>query len=215
MPAQSRRFSSSDAADASERLTGRRSHMDEAVRLIVGQRLEGPAITMRVVRDDRASSRGEGLKVINVFEQAPKGSVIVVCLDGDPNYAVLGATFATLSKSRQISGIVTNGAMRGLSDLRRIGVPIFSRGTVAGSAGGHYRLESVGQTVSCGGAQVSQGDLIVGDADGIAVVGRDSVASVRALAQRLRDEKEKTLPLIAKHRSYTKAIEELSRKPEP
>ena len=186
--------------------------MSAVVQRIAGERLEGPAITMHVVPDESASLTEQGLKAIRVFETAPAGSVIVVCLDGDPDYAVFGPTFATLSKSRGLGGIVTNGAMRGAADLRRIGVPVFSRGTVPGSAGGHYRIESVGEVIECAGARVAPGDVIVGDADGVAVIPRASAGQAMQVAQRLRDEKEVLLPLIARYHSYTRAVEEAARR---
>lgn len=209
--AQQRTFSSSDVADAAERLSGHRSHMSQDIRLLSGQRLAGPAITLRLVRDDQASLMAEGLKAIKVLEDAAAGSVIVVCLDGEKDLAVFGPTFATLAKARHLGGFVVDGAMRGVADLKRIGVPVFARGTVAGSAGGHYRLDGVNERVTCGGADVSPGDMIVGDEDGIAVAPQASTAEVLVKAQALRDEKEAMLPLIAKYRSYTKASEEYRR----
>jgi 4-hydroxy-4-methyl-2-oxoglutarate aldolase len=201
-------FSSSDAADAAERLTGRRAHLSDAVRQLAGGRMVGRAVTMRVVRDDSASLMTEGLKAIAVVEQAPEGSVIVACLNAEKDFAVFGATFARLGKSRNLSGFVIDGAMRGLADLRAIGLPVFAHGTVSGSAGGHYRLESINQPIDCAGARVAPGDLLVGDADGVAVVPAAHVDQVVAQARRLRAEKDAMLRLIAKHRSYTKAVAE-------
>src|SRR5687767_8974542 len=97
---------SSDVADAAERITGQRAHMSGDIRLVAGQRLVGPAVTMRAVRDETASSIGEGLKAIRVLEDAPPGSVIVLLLDGEKDFAVFGATFATLAKSRNLAGFV-------------------------------------------------------------------------------------------------------------
>jgi 4-hydroxy-4-methyl-2-oxoglutarate aldolase len=208
--AQEPAFSSSDAADAAERVSGRRAHMGADVRRIAGTRMAGPAITMRLVRDDSASATAEGLKAIQVVEQAPAGSVVVVC-GGDADHAVFGATFATLAKSRGLGGFVIDGAMRGVADLRRIGVPVFARGVAPGSAGGHYRLAAVNETVTCAGAQVSPGDLVVADDDGVAVVAAAIRDQVTRRAAALRQEKEALLPLIAKHRSYTKAVEEYRR----
>lgn len=208
--AQSARVSSSDVADAAERIGGRRAHMDGSVRRVAGQRLEGPAVTIRIVPDDSASGTDEGLKAIKIVEEAPAGSVIVVC-GGDADHAVFGATFATLARSRGLGGFVVDGAMRGLADLRNIGVPVFSRGVSPGSAGGHYRLESVNAPVDCAGTRVAAGDLIVGDADGVAVVPAALRRQVLSRAAALRAEKQAMLRLIAKHRSYTKAVEEYRR----
>jgi 4-hydroxy-4-methyl-2-oxoglutarate aldolase len=206
---------SADAADAAERLSGRRAHMGAQIRLLAGHRLAGPAITMRAVRDDGASSTGEGLKAIRVLENAAPGSVIVLVLDGEKDFAVFGATFATLAKSRNLAGFVVDGGMRGVEAFRSLGVPLFARGTVAGSAGGHYRLVSIGEPIVCGDLQVAEGDVIVADEDGVAVVPKDVDQEVFALAARLRRDKEELLPLIRKLGSYTKAAAEQAKKRKP
>jgi 4-hydroxy-4-methyl-2-oxoglutarate aldolase len=211
LAAQETSFSSSDAADAAERLTLRRAHMSSGIRLLAGRRLEGPAVTLRLVRDDRASLVAEGLAAIEAVEEAPEGSVIVVCSDGDPDYAVFGATFATLARARGLGGFVVDGAMRGLTDLQRIDIPVFARAVSPGSAGGHYRLEAVNDTVSCAGVRIAPGDLVVGDADGVAIVPKAVIAEVRAKAQALRDEKVAMLALLRRYGSYTRAAAEYKR----
>jgi 4-hydroxy-4-methyl-2-oxoglutarate aldolase len=203
---------SSDIADAAERITGRRAHMSADIRLLAGQRLVGPAITMRAVRDDTASSTGEGLKAIRVLEDAAPGSVIVLLVDGEKDFAVFGATFATLAKSRNLAGFVIDGAMRGVQEFRRLDLPLFARGTVAGSAGGHYRLETVHAPIHCGGIEIVDGDVIVGDEDGIAVAAKDHRDEIFAHAARLHRQKEAMLPLITRFKSYTKAAEAYAKK---
>jgi 4-hydroxy-4-methyl-2-oxoglutarate aldolase len=210
--AQRPAFSSSDAADAAERLTKARAHMDGAMQRLSGSTVAGPAVTMRLVRDDGASLTVEGLKAIQMLEQSPPGSVIVACSDANADFAVFGPTFATLAKARGLAGFVVDGAMRGLSDLRRIGVPVFARGVVPGSAGGHYRLDAVNVPMSCAGVDVSPGDIVVGDEDGVAVIPKAVANDAIARARALRDEKEAMLPLIARYKSYTKAVEEYRRR---
>lgn len=204
-------FTSSDVADAAERLTGHRASMTNDIRLIAGRRFAGFAITMRVVRDDGASPREEGLKAIKVLEDAPAGSVIVLTLDGDKSFAVFGATFATLAKSRKLAGFVVDGSMRGLPELRRLAFPTFARGASPGSAGGHYRLAGVNVPVMCGGIEVSPGDFVVGDEDGVAVAPKQLYQQILTKAKGLRREKREILPLIAKYRSYTRALQEHSK----
>ncbi len=205
--AQRTGYTSSDVADAAERLTAHRAHMTNEIRLLSGVRLAGPAITLRIVRDDSASLTEEGLKVVKVLEEAAPGSVVVVALDDDKSFAVFGATIATLAKSRGIAGFVVDGSMRGLSELRRLAFPTFARGTVSGSAGGHYRLAGVNLPVVCGGIEVSPGDFIAGDEDGVAVAPRARYQEVIRKARELRREKESLMPLIRRYRSYTKALQ--------
>jgi 4-hydroxy-4-methyl-2-oxoglutarate aldolase len=144
------------------------------------------------------------------LEEAAPGSVVVVALDDDKSFAVFGATIAPLAKSRRLAGFVVDGSMRGLSELRRLAFPTFARGTVSGSAGGHYRLAGINVPVVCGGIEVSPGDFVVGDEDGVAVAPKKRYQEILAKAKALRDEKEALLPLIEKYGSYTKAVQELN-----
>src|SRR5215216_5311935 len=107
--AQVPEFTSSDVADAAEKLTGHRAHMTNEIRLLAGARLAGPEITLRLVRDEKASSTETGLAVIKLLEGAPAGSVVVAVLEDDKALAVFGASFATLAKARKISGFVVDG----------------------------------------------------------------------------------------------------------
>jgi regulator of RNase E activity RraA len=83
---------------------------------------------------------------------------------------------------------VVDGAVRDIAAIRRRAFPVYGVGTCpAGphkSAGGEW-----GGSVSCGGAVVNDGDLIVGDEDGVVAVawaGRHDVLT----AARKRTEME-------------------------
>lgn len=83
---------------------------------------------------------------------------------------------------------------RGRLDAGRLGLPSIEsgdvrQGTVAGSAGGHYRLDAVNVPVRCVGVEVVPGDLVVGDPDGIAIAPKDRYQEILAKAAELRDER--------------------------
>lgn len=62
------------------------------------------------------------------------------------------------------------------------------------------------------GLDVAPGDLVVGNADDVAVIPKGVVGEATAKARALRDEKEAMLPLIAHFKSYTKAVAEYRRR---
>ena len=203
-------FTSSAVADAAEQLTRQRSHMSSEIRILAGTHLAGPAVTLRLVRDEKASINEAGLAAIKLLEGAPSGSVVVAALDDEKSFAVFGSTFAALAKARKLAGFVVDGSVRDLRDLRRLDFATFARGSAAGSAGGHYRLEATNVPVLCGGIEVKAGDFVVADEDGVTVIPKDRYQEVLALAKKLQSEKQALLPLIEKHGSYVKAIEERS-----
>ncbi|BDZ46214.1 hypothetical protein [Naasia aerilata] len=85
-------------------------------------------------------------------------------------------------------GLVTTGGVRDVSDLRRLGFPVWAgaqnaQGTVKATAG------SVNVPIVVGGVTVRPGDAIVADDDGVLCVPRDSIESALT-ASRSRTEKE-------------------------
>jgi regulator of RNase E activity RraA len=208
LSAAGQELSSSSVSEAVEQLTGHRAHMTNDIRLLAGAGFAGPAVTMRLVRDEKASGIDAGLIAIKLIEGSPAGSVIVATLDDDKAFAVFGSTFAALAKARHLAGFVVDGSVRDLTDLRRIAFPTFARGTVPGSAGGHYRIDATNVPVQCGGIEVRPGDYVVADEDGIAVAPKERYAEVVPIARKWQSAKQALLPLIEKNGSYIKAMQE-------
>ena len=65
LSAQVPEFTSSAMADAVEQITGHRAHMTNEIRL-AGARPAGPAITLRLVRDEKASHPPFSKLVLNL-----------------------------------------------------------------------------------------------------------------------------------------------------
>jgi regulator of RNase E activity RraA len=201
-------LSSSAVSEAVEQLIGHRAHMTNEIHLLAGGGFLGPAVTMRLVRDEKASGIGAGLIAIKLIEAAPAGSVIVATLDDDKSFAVFGSTFVALAKARHLAGFVVDGSVRDIGDLKRLAFPVFARGTAPGSAGGHYRIDATNVAVECGGIEVRPGDYVVADEDGIAVAPKERYAEVTPIAEKWQSAKQALLPLIEKHGSYLKAMQE-------
>jgi regulator of RNase E activity RraA len=206
--AQGPELTSSAVADAAEQLSGHRVHMSNEIRLLSGFRLAGPAITLQLVPDEKASSTEAGLAAIKLLEDAPAGSVVVAVPKGEKSFGVFGATFVALAKTRKLAGFVVDGSVRDLRELKRLAFPTFARGTTPGSAGGHYRLEGTNVPVVCGGIEVNPGDYIVADEDGVAVAPKERYQEVLIAAKKLQSEKQALIPLIEKHGSYIKAMQQ-------
>jgi 4-hydroxy-4-methyl-2-oxoglutarate aldolase len=134
--------------------------VDPAVRAMVPEvRMAGPAFTV-VAEDDH-------LPVMSALAEATPGEVLVI-VTGGGSRAVFGELFATEARRRGLAGIVADGLCRDLRSLRRIGLPVFARGTTPRSGTAVSRA-ALGATISCGGVQVSPGDIVVGDDDGLLI----------------------------------------------
>jgi 4-hydroxy-4-methyl-2-oxoglutarate aldolase len=132
--------------------------LDPAIRAMVPDvRFAGPALTV-VAADDH-------LPVFSALDAASAGDVLVI--KGE-RLAVLGELFATEAARRGLAGVVIDGYCRDVAGLRRVGLPVFARGTTPAS-GSTVSRAALGQPVVVGGLSVRSGDIVFGDDDGVVV----------------------------------------------
>jgi RraA family protein len=141
-----------------------------------GIRLVGSALTVRTVA-------GDNLMIHKAIEMGQPGDVIVVEGGGDLGRALLGEIMSKIGQKKGIAGYVVDGAIRDAEAIKEMGFPVFAKGV---NPGGPFK-EGPGQInvgISCAGAAVNPGDLIVGDDDGVVVVPYELVEQTLAEAQR-------------------------------
>jgi regulator of RNase E activity RraA len=148
--------------------------VDPAVRAMIEDvRMAGPAFTV-VAEDDH-------LPVMGALAEAAPGDVLVIATNGGTR-AVFGELFATEARRRGLAGIVADGFCRDLRGLRSIGLPVFARGTTPRSGTTVSRAE-FGARISCGGVDVSPGDLVFGDDDGLLIATAERIEAALATAE--------------------------------
>jgi 4-hydroxy-4-methyl-2-oxoglutarate aldolase len=148
--------------------------VDPAVRAMIEDvRMAGPAFTV-LAEDDH-------LPVMAALAEAAPGDVLVIAANRG-SVAVFGELFATEARRRGLAGIVTDGLCRDLRSLRPIGLPVFARGTTPRS-GTTVSRAAPGATVVCGGVQVSPGDVVFGDDDGLLIAPAERIAAALPTAE--------------------------------
>ena len=148
--------------------------VDPPVRAMIADvRMAGPAFTV-VAEDDH-------LPVMSALAQAAPGDVLVIAANGSSR-AVFGELFATEARRRGLAGIVADGFCRDLRGLRRIGLPVFARGTTPRS-GTTVSRAAPGATIACGGVEVCAGDIVFGDDDGLLIASVERIAAAIEIAE--------------------------------
>jgi regulator of RNase E activity RraA len=148
--------------------------VDPAVRAMIPDvRMAGRAFTV-VAEDDH-------LPVMSALADAAPGDVLVIATNGGSR-AVFGELFATEAQRRGLAGIVADGLCRDLRGLRRIGLPVFARGTTPRS-GTVVSRATFGTTITCGGVEVSPGDVVFGDDDGLLIASVERIAAAVETAE--------------------------------
>jgi 4-hydroxy-4-methyl-2-oxoglutarate aldolase len=162
---------------------GRRGYVEaDLIQVVPGSRAAGPARTVRCGQDDN-------LMVHAAMAEVEPGEVLVLTMPEPRPVALIGELLATQAKAHGAAALLVDASVRDLEDLVELGLPIWARwirvrGATKDAPG------VIGEPVIVGGAQIRQGDAVVLDVDGVAVVESERTEQV-VEAARERAEKER------------------------
>ncbi|MEO7126500.1 MAG: fumarylacetoacetate hydrolase family protein [Nakamurella sp.] len=136
-------------------------------------KIVGVAKTLRFVpnREDLFTAHGGGYNAQKrAFDALVEGEVMVIEARGDVGAGTLGDILALRAQANGAAGIVTDGAVRDYGAVAGMTIPVYSSGAHPAVLGRKHVPWDSDLTVSCGGATVQPGDVIVGDSDGVIVI---------------------------------------------
>jgi 4-hydroxy-4-methyl-2-oxoglutarate aldolase len=164
--------------------SGRKGAVSPAIKPIArGVRLCGPAFTVQC-------HPGDNLMLHKALERAQPGDILVTSVEDYYEAGYWGALMATSAVAKKLGGLAIDGCIRDSAEIVRMRFPIFCRGfCIRGTT--KTVLGLINHPILFGGILVHPGDLILGDDDGIVVVGRKECESVLEKSIK-RIEKEKT-----------------------
>ncbi len=203
--------STGNIADAVEEATGARGWMSSDVKPIYDARIVGRAATALMRPVLRTDTRKYPNHLLDILDEAEPGSVLVYVMQDGLEIAAMGNLMGTTAKVRGLAGAVIDGAVRDITELRRLQFPVWSRRVSPATSVG--RMISVDKQipVKCGEIMVHPGDYIVADADGVVVVPAASAEAVVELLRKYDDKESKMIPIIEREKSMRKALEQYNR----
>ena len=157
----------------------RKGAMRDITPINIGVKMVGTAVTVQTFEGDWAKS-------VEAIDAAGPGNVIVI-YNGSRYISPWGG-LATLScKNKGIEGVVIDGAVRDVDEIRDLKYPVFAS-AVTPNAGEPKGMGEMNAEITCGGQAVRPGDYIVGDDCGVVVIPRERAYEIARRAK----EVEKT-----------------------
>lgn len=112
---------------------------------------------------------------IALIDDLKPGEVVVLACGTSGRIAPWGELLTTASRARGASGCLTDGLVRDIRSIRRLGFPVFHGGIAPLDSKGRGEVCAIDVPVECAGVRVEPGDLVFGDADGVVIVPAQAV----------------------------------------
>jgi 3-hexulose-6-phosphate synthase/6-phospho-3-hexuloisomerase len=145
---------------------------------VKGLHMVGQALTVKTIDGDWA-------KPVEAIDKAKDGWVLVIDVNGGST-AIWGELATWSAKMKKLGGVVIDGAIRDIEQIRELVFPVFSRHIVP-HAGDPKGYGEIGSQILCCGQIVNTGDWIIGDDSGVVVVPQQIAQEI---ANRALDVKE-------------------------
>ncbi|USU07955.1 RraA family protein [Sphingomonadaceae bacterium OTU29MARTA1] len=164
--------------------------------------MAGTALTVR-------TRGGDNLAILRAFDHCRPGDVLVVDAGGETENALVGGIMTFFAASIGMAGMVLDGAVRDIAELRARDFPVYARGH---THRGPFKdgPGAINVPVSVGGMVVQPGDIVVGDSDGLLAFAPGDAERVIASALQQHVAEETTMQAIRDHRwdrSFVHALE--------
>jgi 3-hexulose-6-phosphate synthase/6-phospho-3-hexuloisomerase len=161
----------------------RKGAMHGIIPVCADVKMVGKAVTVQTFAGDWA-------KPVEAIDAASPGDVIAIYNDAGITVAPWGelATLSCINKG--ISGVVIDGAVRDVDDIRKLHYPVFAKASVP-NAGEPKGFGEINAEICCAGQPVRPGDWIIGDENGVVVIPSERAYEVARRALEVKKSEER------------------------
>jgi regulator of RNase E activity RraA len=112
---------------------------------------------------------------------------------GDMRHAAFGGAVAYAARVAGVAGVIVDGVVTDLGELRQYGVPVWARGPSPVTTKRLYQAGEFCVPISCGGVPVKPGDAVLADENGVLVLAPDAIEAAANRAIALQTAEKTTL----------------------
>ncbi len=170
-----------------------------------GFRLAGGALTVKEVTGVLGTYTNEDFKLGQVIDAAQDGHVIMID-NGGQQVSTWGGIASFAAQKRGVAGLVVDGGVRDLDEIREFNFPVFSRYVVPTSGKGRVKILSMNTVIKMDGIRVRPGDIIVGDGTGIVCIPIEVAEEVLNKAKKMDEQDKQATEEIRRGLTFTEAL---------
>jgi len=160
----------------------------------------GYAKTLKIRAIQDGESPDQIYDALNSYDTIIPGDVIIV-ENEISDFAYFGELNANLAIRSGAAGAIIGGVTRDSSQVQALNFPVFSKGYVCRDVKNRAVVDSMNQKINFYGVDVSPGDLIFADHEGIIMIPREHIAKVFEKVYEILSTENSILIDIAKGKS--------------
>ena len=149
----------------------------------IPRRIAGRSVTVQLAKANGEVPRRH-LCTAAVDASGP-GDVIVVAHEGRVDVAGWGGILSLGAVTREIEGVIVDGACRDVDESTELALPVYARATVPITARGRIFEKSWNQPIQVGGVEVAPGDLVLADGSGVVFIPALQAEAIVSAAERI------------------------------
>ncbi|MBI07803.1 MAG: dimethylmenaquinone methyltransferase [Opitutae bacterium] len=180
----------------------------DIVALTPARCLIGRVFTARAIAVDEIPAEPYKLEM-GAIDSMSEGDVLVVDAGYNRQSAFWGELLSTACMAKGVRGVVMSTCCRDMWALNKMDFPVFGIGRTPADSKGRIDVAEIGRPITIDGVKITNGDLIVGDEDGVVVIPRAVSSEVLKLSlnkvegeNQVRDDLAAGMPVteaFAKH----------------
>lgn len=166
-------------------------------------RIAGEAVTVQLgAPDNRESKSHLGAAAI---DSAGPGNIIVIANDL-PEMSGWGGILARAALTRGIAGTIVDGAVRDIDEAADIGYPVYARSATPRTARGRVIQTDWNCRLTFGGVDVSPGDLVLADGNGVVFIAAVDAEQIIATAEKIAAKEKRMSQAVEKGLSVAQVL---------
>ncbi len=159
----------------------------------------GPAVTTKYEESDAPTTRDDIRSyVFRPVDEAEPGSIWVTASGTTEILSMFGDVIVLACRQKGLAGLVTDGGCRDIEGMVEVDLPVYAGGICLYGPGSVIRPVAANVPVVCGDIEITPGDVIAADVNGVMAFPRDALTDVVRVIAELR----------VKESSSRRAIEE-------
>jgi regulator of RNase E activity RraA len=162
------------------------------------ERVLGYAVTVKVKSSNPpviGGRFGDRTDWWSAIERLPRPRVVVFQeLNGDAGEgSCIGGVHGAILKALGCDGVITDGSVRDVPSLRKLGLPVFAKSVTVSHSFMH--IIDFGAPIEIFGLKVRQGDLLYADCHGVLAIPIGIAAELPEVAERIRQKDQSIIEI--------------------